>query len=72
MLDQQLIRAARLAGGLTYRQVGEAAGLDQSAIAHYEAGRIRPSPGTAERLRDALHRLLCHRLQAISQTMQDL
>ena len=72
MFDPTLLHDARLAGGLTYREVGTAAGLDQSAIAHYEAGRIRPSPRAAERLKTALRQLLSDRLEAIAQTIRQL
>lgn len=65
--DAQLFRQARLAAGLSYREVGEAARLDQSAIAHYEAGRLRPSAQAAQRWRAGVRRLLGQRLKDIAQ-----
>ncbi len=41
---------ARNALGLTQEQVAERAGLQQSTIAHYEAGRREPSLGNVRRL----------------------
>ena len=49
MNDFTVFRQARQAAGLTYREVAEAARLDPSAIAHYEVGRVRPSPASRER-----------------------
>ena len=71
-MDTNLIRRARQAGGLTCREVGELASLDESAIAHYEAGRIRPSQAAAERLRAGLKGLLAGRLHAIAEVMTEL
>jgi hypothetical protein len=72
MLDNALTRRARLAAGLTYREVGESACLDDSAIAHHEAGRLRLSQVSAERLRAGLRNLLAGRLRAIAEVIADL
>jgi transcriptional regulator with XRE-family HTH domain len=43
MLSAALIREARLRAGLTQRDLAERLGTTQSAVARWEAGRVRPS-----------------------------
>jgi hypothetical protein len=69
MFDAGLFRKARLQARLNYREVGVAAGLDPSTVAHCEAGRIRPSPEAAQRLGSGLRGLLITRLRAIVEAL---
>jgi transcriptional regulator with XRE-family HTH domain len=48
------LRQEREAAGLTQEQLGERAGVDGTAVSHYEAGRRRPDPATVTRLAAAL------------------
>lgn len=66
------MRQARLAAGLTFREVGTAAQLDPTAIAHYEVGRGRPSAGAVTRWHSALTGLLRNRSQAIAAALTTL
>jgi transcriptional regulator with XRE-family HTH domain len=66
MHDLDVLRRARLAAGLTYREVGEAARLDPTMIAHCEVGRARPSRKAAERWRQALVALLARRAAEVN------
>jgi transcriptional regulator with XRE-family HTH domain len=69
VFDAEVFRKARLQARLTYREVGVAAGLDPSTVAHCEAGRISPSPEAAERLSSGLRGLLIARLRAIVEVL---
>jgi transcriptional regulator with XRE-family HTH domain len=66
MIPREHLKSARLAAGLTYKEVGTAAGLDGSTIAHFESGRYQPSNSAAQRWQQALARLLEERAQAIT------
>lgn len=46
----RLLRHARLAAGLTQREVAVAAGVPQSTVARIELGRLTPRLDTLERL----------------------
>jgi transcriptional regulator with XRE-family HTH domain len=48
------LRQGREAAGLTQEQLGERAGVDGTAVSHYEAGRRRPDPASVTRLAAAL------------------
>ena len=72
MTPSESLRAARLAAGLTYREVGEAAHLDGSTIAHFEAGRYRTSPVALRRWRQALADLLAQRGRQIATVLNRL
>ena len=48
-----MLRAARKAAGLTQAELGRRAGVTQSVISAYEAGRREPSVATLSRLVDA-------------------
>ncbi len=72
MADAKLLRQARLAGGLSHREVAQLAGLDRSAIAHYERGRGQPSKEAAERWSKALHQLLARRTAEIGGVLTKL
>lgn len=48
------LEAARSARGLRQSELAEKAGLEPSAISHFETGRRRPSFDNLERLVDAL------------------
>lgn len=61
MMPREALKSARLVAGLTYREVGAAAGLDGSTIAHFEAGTYNPTPLTADRWQGALAKLLAER-----------
>lgn len=45
-----LVRSARNHAGISQRELAARCGTSQSAIARYEAGRVRPSLATLERL----------------------
>lgn len=45
-----LVRRARVAAGLTQRELAERAGTSQPAVARYERGTVRPTLPTLERL----------------------
>jgi len=49
----RLLAAARATAGLTQRQLAEAAGTSQAAIARYEAGTVVPDVRTLARLLEA-------------------
>jgi transcriptional regulator with XRE-family HTH domain len=66
MHETRILREARLAAGLTYREVGEAARLDPSTLAHYEVGRANPSERALLRWRRALAELLADRGRRIA------
>jgi len=53
-----LLREARLAAGLSQRELARRAGTSQPAIARYEGGLATPSWGTLERLAAACGRRL--------------
>ena len=72
MAPRQQLKSARLAAGLTYREVGTAAGLDGSSIAHFEAGRYRPSKAAAQRWQLALRELLAQRAKQTHQALEAL
>ena len=57
----QELKQARLAAGLTSREVAERLGLDGSQVAHLEAGRRVVSPEWLDRWRAALRELLVAR-----------
>lgn len=65
MKDARVLRRARLAAGLSYREVAQAARLDPSSIAHYEAHRMRPSAAAQIRWQGAIQSLLQERQAAI-------
>ncbi|HEY6746335.1 MAG TPA: helix-turn-helix transcriptional regulator, partial [Mycobacteriales bacterium] len=48
-----VLRAARKAAGLTQAELARRAGVTQSVISAYEAGRREPSVATLSRLVDA-------------------
>lgn len=48
------VRARRMARGMTQLQLGEAAGLEESAISHVETGRREPRARALTRLARAL------------------
>ena len=52
MLNGLLLKSLREDAGLTGFQLGEAVGVSQSMIAHYEAGRKSPSMEILGRLAD--------------------
>ncbi len=52
---QKAMVGARLAAGLSQRQLAERIGASQSAVARMEAGAFRPRVETLLRLADALH-----------------
>lgn len=72
MAPREHLKSARLAAGLTYKEVGAAAGLDGSTIAHFEAGRYRPSKAAALRWQQALARLLTERGRHIASSLDRL
>jgi transcriptional regulator with XRE-family HTH domain len=45
-----LLRRARLAAGLTLRELGRRAGTSHATLAAYEAGRVSPGVGTLDRI----------------------
>lgn len=72
MLHTGALKAARLAGGLSLREVADVAQVDPSAICHYESGRVRPSPGALARWQAGLFGLLRSRQQAIHEALNKL
>jgi transcriptional regulator with XRE-family HTH domain len=72
MNDLDVLRRARLAAGLTFREVGEAARLDPTMIVHCEAGRARPSAEAARRWQRGLAKLLAQRVAAASAALLEL
>lgn len=48
------IREARLAAGLTQKQLGDMVGIADSAIRKYESGKIRPKISTVRKIADAI------------------
>lgn len=50
MTSADLLRAARLRGGLTQEELARASGRSQSAIARWESGRVQPSLETLREL----------------------
>ena len=72
MHSTAILREARKAAGLTYREVGEAARLDPSTLAHYEVGRAHPSEKALRRWRTALAELLTHRSRQIAAILDRL
>lgn len=48
------ITEARAAAGMNQAELAEAAGLDPSAVSHFECGRRRPSVGNLRKLVRAL------------------
>jgi transcriptional regulator with XRE-family HTH domain len=72
MQDAKLFRRARRAAGLTYREVAQAARMDTSSIANYEALRGRPSQKAAERWRHALVALLSRRAAEVNALLTEL
>ena len=52
---QKAVIAARLASGLSQKQLAEQIGTSQSAVARMEAGTYRPRVETLLRLAEALH-----------------
>ena len=71
-MAREALREARLAAGLSLRQVADAADLDPSSICHFERGRFNPSPKALERWRQALRGLMEARTKAITETMTQL
>jgi transcriptional regulator with XRE-family HTH domain len=69
MQDTTQLRDARLAAGLTYREVGEAARLAPGTICHYESGRFNPSSAAISRWRSGLMNLLRSRADSISRAL---
>lgn len=51
----EMIRARRLSRGMTQSQLASAAGMSESAIAMYEAGKRRPRENAVEALADAFN-----------------
>jgi len=54
MLNGLKLKSLREGAGLTGVQLGEAVGVSQSMIAHYEAGRKTPSMEILARIADKL------------------
>lgn len=54
MIFGDRVKEARELRGLTQAQLAESVGLDHSAIAHIEAGRIQPKPEVLDALADTL------------------
>lgn len=48
------IRAARVAAGLTQKQLGEKAGIAEPTIRRYELGKLNPKLSTLQKIADAL------------------
>ena len=48
------IRAARVAAGLTQKQLGERAGIAEPTIRRYELGKLNPKSSTVEKIANAL------------------
>ncbi|CAL9559009.1 hypothetical protein SUDANB171_04579 [Streptomyces sp. enrichment culture] len=61
------VRNRRLALGLTQRQLAEAAGLQQSAVARFEAGGTMPTLAMLERYAQALELRLTVEFQPLEQ-----
>ncbi|MGW7293791.1 helix-turn-helix domain-containing protein [Streptomyces xiamenensis] len=61
------VRNRRLALGLTQRQLAEAAGLQQSAVARFEAGGTMPTIAMLERYAQALELRLTVEFQPLEQ-----
>jgi transcriptional regulator with XRE-family HTH domain len=72
MNQARLFRNARRAAGLTFHQVGEAAGLDRTTIANYEARRAQPSEAALVRWQKGLAGLLADREAAIRESLSTL
>ena len=63
------MRAARMDGGFTLRQVADKAGVDPSTVSHYEAG-LRPSPEKFAAWRQALAALLKDRIESCDELLK--
>lgn len=50
----QVLRELRTERGLTQRQLGQAADINETWVSHIEAGRTNPAWGTVARLASAL------------------
>ena len=48
------IAAARKKKGLTQAQLAELVGVDQALVSRWESGRVKPSPESVEKIREAL------------------
>ncbi len=66
------LRDARRAAGLSCREVAAAAGLSWSAIAHFETGRLNPSPDSKAAWQAAVKVLLADRILAITDSLINL
>ncbi len=53
----EALRASRRAAGLSQEQLAKGAGLDESTIAKWERGNVRPMGRTADRLRQFFQRI---------------
>lgn len=56
MISIEQIRAARALKGWSQKELGERAGLSQTAITNIEVGKFRPTSQTAEAIRTAFER----------------
>ena len=54
LLDRQVLTEARIAKGLTQKQLAELCGVNHQMISFYESGRQRPSPVTLTRMCNSL------------------
>ena len=66
------LRRARIAAGMSQRELGEAAELDDTSVSLYERGKARPSPAARRRLEDALDRGLVAQLEEIHSCRDEL
>lgn len=48
------IAAARKRNGLTQAQLAELVGVDQALVSRWESGRVKPSPESMQKLKEAL------------------
>ena len=48
------IRAARMAAGLTQKQLGDKAGIAEPTIRRYELGKLNPKLSTLQKIANAL------------------
>lgn len=69
MSTAELMRQARQASGLTFREVAEKAGMDLSVVAQYERGKRLPNPGSLERWKVALKELMASRVAQIASSL---
>ncbi len=68
----QSLRDARMAAGLTCREVAAQAGLSWSSIAHFETGQLQPSPKSLEAWQGAIKTLLAARACSIANQLASI